>query len=227
VLFSGVNRVAASLLARAGFRVVVPDGQGCCGALHLHWGDRDGARRLARRNVRTFAGVDFIVTTAGGCGATMRDYGHLLADDQEASALSARVRDVTELLAEHLPGPRQPVRLAVTYHEACHLAHGQRVREAPRILLRAIPGLSLVDLPEADLCCGSAGVYNLLEPDIAGRLLARKLDRIASTGAAWVATGNPGCLLQIRQGLAARRALVRAVHPIEILAWSVEGRGPA
>jgi glycolate oxidase iron-sulfur subunit len=115
----------------------------------------------------------------------------------------------------------------VTYHEPCHLAHGQRVREAPRAVLRAIPGLRLVELAESDVCCGSAGVYNLLEPEIAGQLLARKLDRIAATGAGVVATGNPGCLLQLRQGLAERGLAVRAYHPVELLWWSVEGREPA
>jgi glycolate oxidase iron-sulfur subunit len=205
---------------------VVPEGQTCCGALHLHWGDRAGGRERARRNVAAFAGADWIVTNAAGCGATLREYRHLLEDDVHAGDLARRVRDVTELLAEHLPGPRQPLDLTVTYHEPCHLAHGQRVREAPRTILRAIPGLRLVELAESDFCCGSAGVYNLLEPELAERLLARKLDRIGATGAQVVASGNPGCLMQLRQGLAARGLAVRAYHPVELLAWSVEGRDP-
>ena len=184
-----------SLLARAGYRVVVPDGQGCCGALHLHWGDRAAGRARARQNLAAFADADWIVTNAAGCGAALRDYGHLLGDDPRASALAARVRDVTELLAEHLPGPRRPLDLTVTYHEPCHLAHGQRVREAPRTILRAIPGLRLVELAESDLCCGSAGVYNLMEPEIAGQLLVRKLDRIATApGARGRAVGERGDL---------------------------------
>jgi glycolate oxidase iron-sulfur subunit len=226
VLFPEINRATVALLARAGYRVVVPGGQGCCGALHLHWGDRAAARELARRNLAALGDADWIVTNAAGCGAAMRDYGHLLGEDPQALALAGRVRDVTELLAEALPGPRGSLDLTVTYHEPCHLAHGQRVREAPRALLRAIPGLRLVELPESDLCCGSAGVYNLLEPEIAGRLLTRKLDRVAGTGAAVVATGNPGCLLQLRRGLADRGLAVRAYHPVEILAWSIEGTGP-
>jgi glycolate dehydrogenase iron-sulfur subunit len=224
LLFPEVNEATARLLVRAGYTVLNPPGQGCCGALHLHWGDREPARRLARANLAAFAGSDWVVTNAAGCGTALRDYGHLLADDPAASVLAERVRDVSELLAAALPGPRQPLQLTATYHEPCHLAHGQRVREAPRALLRAIPGLRLIELPESDLCCGSAGVYNLLEPEIAGRLLARKLDRIAATGAEVVVSGNPGCLLQLRQGLAERGLAIRAHHPIELLAWSVEGR---
>jgi glycolate oxidase iron-sulfur subunit len=226
VLFPEVNRATARLLARAGYTVVIPSGQGCCGALHLHWGDREGARRLARANVAAFGDVDWVVTNAAGCGTALRDYGHLLADEPGATALAGRVRDVTELLAAALPEPRHPLPLTVTYHEPCHLAHGQRVREAPRTLLRAIPGLRLVELPDADVCCGSAGVYNLLEPGIAGQLLERKLDRIAETGADVVASGNPGCLLQLRVGLAERGLTIRAHHPVELLSWSVEGAVP-
>jgi glycolate oxidase iron-sulfur subunit len=224
--FPEVTRAAADLLSRAGYAVAVPPAQGCCGALHLHWGARGQARRLARANVAAFAGVDWVVTSAAGCGATLADYGHLLPDDAAAAALAARVRDVSQLLAEALPEPRHRLDLTVTYHEPCHLAHGQRVREAPRRLLQAVPGLRLVELSESDLCCGSAGVYNLLEPDIARALLDRKLERITATGADVVVSGNPGCLLQLRMGLAERGLAVRAHHPVEILAWSVEGRVP-
>jgi glycolate oxidase iron-sulfur subunit len=222
-LFPEVNRATAELLARAGYRVVVPPAQRCCGALHLHWGDRAGARDLARANLAALAGADWVVTNAAGCGAALRDYGHLLGE-APAAALASRVRDVSELLAEALPAPRHPLPLRVTYHEPCHLAHGQRVRTAPRRLLQAIPGLELVELEEADLCCGSAGVYNLLEPGIASRLLARKLERIAATGATVVASGNPGCLLQLRVGLVQRGLPIRACHPVELLAWSLAGR---
>jgi len=224
LLFPEVTGATARLLQRAGYTVLVPPAQGCCGALHLHWGDRAEARRLARANVAALADADWVVTNAAGCGTALRDYGHLLPEEPAAAALAARVRDVTELLAAALPEPRHPLPLTVTYHEPCHLAHGQRVREAPRALLRAIPGLRLVELRESDLCCGSAGVYNLLEPEIAGALLARKLDCIAETGADVVATGNPGCLLQLRMGFAARGLRIRAHHPVELLAWSVEGQ---
>jgi glycolate oxidase iron-sulfur subunit len=226
LLFPEVNAASARLLARAGYAVTRPAAQGCCGALHLHWGDREAARRLARANVAAFAGVDRVATNAAGCGTALRDYGHLLPDAPAAAVLAGRVRDVSELLADALPEPRHPLDLTVTYHEPCHLAHGQRVREAPRALLRAIPGVRLVELAESDLCCGSAGVYNLLEPEIAGRLLGRKLDRIAETGADVVVSGNPGCLLQLRMGLAERGLAIRAHHPVELLDWSVEGRTP-
>src|SRR5262249_60882400 len=139
-----------------------------------------------------------LVQNGACCAPALRDYGHPPGTDPRAFALAGRVRDVSELLAEHLPGPRQPLDLTVTYHEPCHLAHGQRVREAPRALLRAIPGVRLVELPESDLCCGSAGVYNFMEPEIAGQLLDRKLDPIATTTATVVASGNPRCVLQMR-----------------------------
>jgi len=226
LLFPEVNRATALLLARAGYRVMMSPAQGCCGALHLHWGDRVGARRLARVNVQALAGVDWAVTNAAGCGMALREYGQLLPDDPTAWDLAGRVRDVSEVLASALPEPRRPLPLTVTYHDACHLAHGQRVREAPRALLRSIPGLRLVELAESDLCCGSAGVYNLMEPEVAGRLLQRKLDRIVETGAEVVAAGNPGCLLQLRMGFAERGLEIRAHHPVELLAWSVDGGQP-
>ncbi len=224
LLFPAVNEMTAGLLARAGYRVLMPRAQGCCGALHLHWGDREGARRLARVNVGALGHADWVVTTAAGCGVALRDYGHLLGGDPAAERMANRVRDVSELLASALPEPRHPLPLCVTYHEPCHLAHGQRVREAPRALLQAIPGLRLVELAESDLCCGSAGVYNLMEPEIAEKLLQRKLDRITETGAEVVASGNPGCLLQLRKGLSERGLRIRAHHPVELLAWSIEGR---
>jgi glycolate oxidase iron-sulfur subunit len=224
-MFPEVNRLSALLLARAGYRVVIPGGQGCCGALHFHWGDRAGGRAIARPNLRAFEGVDWVAVNAAGCGATLREYGHLFPDEPAATALAARVRDVTELLAAAIPGPLRPLALTVTYHEPCHLAHGQRVREAPRALLRAIPGLTLVELPESDLCCGSAGVYNLLEPAIAATLLERKLDRIVETGARTVVSGNPGCLLQLQAGAAARGLRLETIHPVELVARAVEGIG--
>lgn len=220
-LFPGVNEQTARLLSLAGYDVVVPEGQGCCGALHLHGGRLEEFRRLARDLSRRFpADVDHVVVNAAGCGSAMKEYGHWLPDDGPAAALAARTRDVSELLAE-AELPLRRLEAVAAYHDACHLAHGQRIRSEPRALLARIPGLTLVDLPEADLCCGSAGVYNLLEPQMADRLLDRKVSNIAATGARLVVAGNPGCLLQIAKGCRAHGLDVEVVHPVELLARAV------
>ena len=214
-LYPGVNRDTAQLLALAGYEVVVPAAQVCCGALDLHAGLADAFRARARALAAAFPDdLDFVVTNAAGCGSAMKAYGHWL---REAADLGAKTRDVLELLAE-AELPLGPLALTVTYHDACHLAHGQRVRQEPRALLRRIPGLTLVELADSDLCCGSAGVYNLLEPRIARALLEQKLARIAATGARVVAAANPGCLLQIASGCRARGLDVEIVHPVELLA---------
>jgi glycolate oxidase iron-sulfur subunit len=220
-LYPGVNRDTARLLALAGYDVVVPGAQGCCGALELHAGRVDALRARARALVAAFPeDLDFVVANAAGCGSAMKEYGHWLP---EAVGFAERVRDVVEVLGEaDLPLGR--LDLTVTYHDACHLAHGQRLRQEPRALLRRIPGLRLVELGDSDLCCGSAGVYNLLEPALARELLAAKVERIAETGARVVATGNPGCLLQIAQGCRERGLDVTLVHPVELLARAVEAR---
>jgi glycolate oxidase iron-sulfur subunit len=222
-VFGHVNAAAVRALTRSGVAVVVPPAQGCCGALHLHSGERDAARGLARRVVDAFPSqLEAIVVTAAGCGSTLREYGELLADDaaygERAQRFAGRVRDVTEVLdavgaAPADVGPRR----RVTYHDACHLAHAQGVREAPRRLLARVPNLELVELPEADVCCGSAGSYNLTEPAMARRLRERKVDHILATGAEIVAVANPGCALQIAAGLKARGSSVRVVHPVELL----------
>jgi glycolate oxidase iron-sulfur subunit len=216
-LYGDVNRDAARLLALAGWDVVVPRAQGCCGALDLHAGRVDVLRRRARALVRALPDdVDWVVTTAAGCGSAMREYGHWLPDDA-AARLASRTRDVTELLAEaELPLSELP--LTVTYHDACHLAHGQKVRQAPRTLLARIPGLVLVPLADSELCCGSAGVYNILQPEMAERLLEQKVARIAETGARAVVSGNPGCLLQIASGCRRRGLDVEVLHPVTLLA---------
>jgi len=221
-LFGEVNVAAIRVLTRHGVAVVVPPAQGCCGALHLHSGAPDAARRLARRNLQVFpADLDAVVVTAAGCGSAMKEYVHLLAEDASAARahqFSGQVRDLTEFLAElDLPPPARSLPLRATYHDACHLAHAQGVRAAPRRLLASIPGLELVELTEADVCCGSAGSYNLSEPAMARRLRERKLDHIAATGASCVVAANPGCALQIRAGLAARGLAVRVAHPVELL----------
>jgi glycolate oxidase iron-sulfur subunit len=223
VLFADTNAAAVRVLTRAGVSVVVPRAQGCCGALHLHAGERDAARELARRTVHAFPDdVDAVVVTAAGCGAAMKGYAELLADDPLAAAarrFAARVRDVTEYaVGLELPALVRPLRMRATYHDACHLAHAQGVRSAPRELLARIRGLELVSLAESDVCCGSAGSYNLTEPAMARRLRERKIDHIAATGATCVVAANPGCTLQIRAGLAARGLPVRVAHPIELVA---------
>jgi len=219
-VYPGVNRDTARLLSVAGYDVIVPRAQGCCGALELHAGRLDALRLRARALAGAFGdGVDLVVTNAAGCGSAMKEYGHWL-DDPQVKALAAKTRDISEVLAGS-ELPLSALDVTVTYHDACHLAHGQRIRSEPRELLRRIPGLRLVELPESDLCCGSAGVYNLLEPDVARRLLDRKIDRIVGTGARIVAAGNPGCLLQIQSGCRERGLDIEIVHPVELLARAV------
>jgi glycolate oxidase iron-sulfur subunit len=218
-LFGDVNHDTIRLLALAGWDVVVPRGQGCCGALELHAGGIDAFRRRASALAASFPDdLDWIVTNAAGCGSAMREAGHWLPAS-EAAGVAARVRDVTELLVDG-DLPLAPLSLTVTYHDACHLAHGQKVRAQPRALLRQIPSLTLVELPDSDLCCGSAGVYNVLQPEMADRLLDLKLDRIAETGATVVATGNPGCLMQLAKGARVRGMHLTLAHPVTLLARS-------
>jgi glycolate oxidase iron-sulfur subunit len=233
-MFPGVNAATVRLLSAAGCEVVVPPGQGCCGALHSHSGDADGARHLLRRNIEAFeaagemAGpVDAVVVNAAGCGSAMKECDRLLADEpawaERARALAARTRDALELLAESSDLPlTRPVEARVAYHDACHLAHGQGVRSGPRELLARIPGLSLVPLADADRCCGSAGIYNLLHPDAAASILEPKLARVADSGATVLAAANPGCLMQIAAGARAAGLDVRTAHPIELLDQALE-----
>lgn len=222
VLFSATNAATARIVAACGYEVVSPKTQGCCGALHLHGGEREAARSLARANVDAFASDGWIVTNAGGCGAMLREYGELLRDDpayaERARAFSARVRDVSEVGVEldaARLAPLPPVRVA--YHESCHLAHAMGVRATPREMLQRIPGVELVELEEADVCCGSAGSYNLLQPEIAERLGRRKAERIRASGAELVAVGNPGCALQIQAMLDAVGSSVQVLQPVELV----------
>ncbi len=229
-LLPQINRATIRVLSAAGYDVVAPREQGCCGALHLHAGEMGEGRALARAVIGTFerAGVDFVVANAAGCGATMKGYGQLLARDEawraRAEAFSGKVRDVTEVLAETtFEGRLRPLPLSVAYHDACHLAHAQGIRREPRQLLQQIPALSLIELAESDVCCGSGGVYNLLQPELAGSLRRRKVDHIQATGAGLVAAGNIGCLLHIRSGLVQAGLAIRTVHPVELLDWSLNG----
>jgi glycolate oxidase iron-sulfur subunit len=228
VFFSDVNAATARVLAAEGYEVAAPADPRCCGALQLHSGDDGPARELARRTIEAFDDCDLVAINAAGCGSAMKDYGHLLRDDPEwaeqAAAFSARVRDVSELLSAEAPrAPRHPLPMRVAYHDACHLAHAQAVRSEPRGLLRDIPELDLVEPADWEICCGSAGIWNLVNPEPAAELGRRKARNLLATDADVVAAGNPGCALQI--GLHAERLgrELRVVHPVELLDMSIRG----
>lgn len=217
--FAHVNAATVRVLSENGYEVIAPQDQGCCGSLLVHEGEREQGKQLARQTIDCFeqANVDLIVVNAAGCGSAMKEYGELLHADpvyaERAKTFSRKVRDISELLAETpLRGALQPLGLTVTYHDACHLAHGQKIRREPRMLLKAIPGLQLVELKESDFCCGSAGTYNLRHPDLAQQLLDRKIERIKETGADIVVSGNLGCSLQIEKGLRERGLSIRVMH---------------
>ena len=234
VLYGDVNADTATLLAANGCEVLVNRRQGCCGALHGHNGYGEDAKALARRLVDAFTpldGLDAIVVNSAGCGSMTKDYGHLLADDPayaaRAAAFAAKVRDVCEFLDDL--GWTAPLRAAagppvtMTYHDACHLAHGQGVRDAPRALLSRLPNVRWAVLPESEVCCGSAGIYNFAEPDMARRLQARKLEQVLATGASTVAAGNPGCLSWIKAGLQERGLPdIRVAHPVTLMAEALD-----
>ncbi len=227
LIFSDVNRDTAEVLAHNGCEVVTPPDQHCCGSLHAHNGEWELAQELARRNIDQFPpeSFDAIISNAGGCGSHLKHYARLLADDvryvERARLWDAKVKDIHEWLAftgiESPPAAGAPQQV-VTYHESCHLCHGQKVSAQPRSLLRAIPGVRLVELPEASWCCGSAGIYNLTQPEMAGQLLQRKVEHIVTTRAQVVATGNPGCLLQLINGCRDRGLELRVAHPVTLLA---------
>jgi glycolate oxidase iron-sulfur subunit len=232
VFFSGVNEATVRVLAAEGFEVFAPPAPRCCGALLLHSGAEPEAVALARETITAFEDCDAVVVNAAGCGSAMKDYGHLLADDpawaDRAAAFSAKVRDVTELLVDDVPegdgrARRHPLPLRVAYHDACHLAHAQGVRNQPRALLRDIPGLELAEPADWEVCCGSAGIYNLLQPSAAAELGRRKADNLADTGAEAIVAGNPGCTLQIAAHLAATGRGVPVYHPVELLDASIRG----
>ena len=236
VFFPQVNAATARVLATEGCDVIIPRGQGCCGALSLHAGREAEAVAFARQTIETFeqAGVDAIVVNSAGCGSAMKEYKRLLGGDGQdlgwagrAAALSARVRDFTEFLTELGPtAPRHPLPVTAAYHDACHLAHAQRITRQPRELLRAIPELRLVELADAGNCCGSAGVYNLLQPEAAAELGARKAQAVLDAGAPLLISANPGCTLQIAAALADRGEHVEVAHVAEILDASLRGLPP-
>jgi len=236
VLFSEVNQDTVEVLAWNGCEVHTPPHQYCCGSLHAHNGELELAAELARRNLDQFPPerYDAILSNAGGCGSHLKHYGRLLAGDRRyrdcARLWDEKLKDVHEWLVAigwRRPRPNGQPPLRVTYHESCHLTHGQKVVEAPRDLLQSIPNVSWVELPEANWCCGSAGIYNLLQPDMANRLLERKLQHIRATGADVVANANTGCLLQLIQGVRRAGLPIRVVHPMTLLAEAYcRGGGP-
>jgi glycolate oxidase iron-sulfur subunit len=230
VFFADVNEATARVLAADGFEVHAPREPRCCGALELHAGE-DGAREQARATIAALEGYDHVVVNAAGCGSAMKDYGHLFRDDSEwadrAARFAEKVRDANELLAEAGPrAERRPLRMKVAYHDACHLAHAQAVRSQPRDLLRGIPGLELVEPPEWEICCGSAGVFNLLKPEPAAELGERKARNLLDTGAEVVAAANPGCALQIAAHSERLGRRLEVLHPMQLLARSIRPYSP-
>jgi glycolate oxidase iron-sulfur subunit len=230
ISFARLNEATVRVLQKNGCEVTVPADQGCCGALHVHAGIRDEARRLARRNIDALlkidalldGGFDAIITNAGGCGSTLKEYGELLEHDAEyaekSRRFSALVKDVNEFLASiELNPPMRVLPLTVTYQDSCHLAHGQKIRSAPRKLLASIPGLELREMQLSDLCCGSAGIYNVVHTGMAMSLLKKKMDSVNATGAPVIAAANPGCMLQLRAGVQKFGQGQRVAHVVEIL----------
>jgi glycolate dehydrogenase iron-sulfur subunit len=228
VMFGPTNAATVRLLNRAGLDVVVPPNQACCGALFAHSGNLEAARQSARQNIAQFESLNcqWLLTNAAGCGSTLKEYGQLLRQDsawaERARQFAAKIRDLTEFLVANPPAPEaqdrsQPCSVKVTYHDACHLAHAQRITQAPRDLVKAVAGKNFVELPEADVCCGSAGTYNLTEPAMARRLQTRKVENILKTGAQILVTSNPGCILQIQAGLRQAGANIEVLHIADFL----------
>lgn len=224
VAFSELNRATIRVLQANGCEVVVPESQVCCGALPAHAGVRDVARKLARMNLQAFPAGDFdaVITNAAGCGSTLKEYAHLLdsadTDHLPAAAFASGVRDTSEFLADlGLIAPMRGMPLRVTYQDSCHLAHGQKIREAPRKLVRSVPGVELIEMQFADQCCGSAGVYNVTETEASMELLALKMNCVQEANAEVIVTSNPGCILQLRAGVAIHRTNQEVLHVIELL----------
>jgi glycolate oxidase iron-sulfur subunit len=229
-LLSQVNAASVRVLAAEGCEVVAPQGQPCCGALLVHAGEETAAVELAKRTIDAFerANIETVVTNAAGCGSNVKEYGHLLRDELEyagrAKAFAAKCKDISEVLAELEPrAKRQRLKLRVAFHDSCHLQHAQGVRLQPRALLSGIPGLELAEIPEAAICCGSAGIFNLVQPDAANELGDRKAGLIEALKADVVATGNPGCILQMQSALARGGLKTAVVHTIQILDASIRG----
>ncbi len=224
ISFARLNEASTRVLQKNGCDVDIPNKQTCCGALHVHAGRREEARALARTNIDVLldGNYDAIITNAAGCGSTLKEYGELLKHDAnyaaKASEFSGRMKDITEFLASIELNPEmKPLPVTVTYQDSCHLAHGQKIRMAPRKLLRAIPGLTFREMPLSDLCCGSAGIYNILHTDLSMSLLQKKMERVSSTRTKIIATANPGCMLQLEAGVRKFGGGNRVMHVVELL----------
>jgi glycolate oxidase iron-sulfur subunit len=228
--FPGVNAATARVLAMEGCDVVIPKSQGCCGALSLHSGRSAEAKAFAKQTIESFADVETVVVNAAGCGSAMKDYADVLADEpgwaERAKAFTAKTRDLAEYLAELGPrATRHPLEITVAYHDACHLAHAQGIRAQPRALLNDIPGLEIREIADPDICCGSAGVYNLLQPEAAAELGDRKARNVSAAGADLLVAANPGCSLQIATALRRRGEEIAVAHTAEVLDASIRGIG--
>jgi glycolate oxidase iron-sulfur subunit len=228
-MFPETNAATARVLQENGCEVVIPPRQVCCGAIHYHSGVESPALLLARQNIAAFlgAGVDAVIVNAAGCGAMLKDYAHILPADihDDATRFVAKVKDISEFLMALGPiPPRNSLPMKVTYHDACHLCHGQQIRSQPRALLSMIPGLELVPLEETEICCGAAGTYNLSQPEMSERLGRRKMDHIEATGAPMVVTGNVGCILQIARKIKERNSPIEVAHPIDLLDRAYSGK---
>jgi glycolate oxidase iron-sulfur subunit len=230
--FRAINDATIRVLTANGCEVVIPQNQRCCGALHVHAGEAETGRALARANIEAFEpfACDYIIINSAGCGSNLKEYGHLLRDDpayaRRATAFSSKMKDISEFLAMIDLNPKLgQVQRRVTYHDACHLAHGQKIKNQPRALLKRIPGLELVDLQESDWCCGSAGIYNITNQEMAGQLLERKMGHIEQTRAQIVATGNPGCIMQIAYGARQRELPLEVLHPVQLLDQAYQAGG--
>ncbi len=226
LIFSDASRATIRLLSELGYRVITPRNQVCCGAPHMLSGDLPGLKEAAHQNISIFNeySVDFIVTDCGGCGAELKKYAHHLHEDPTAVHFSSQIRDISQLLALHrdeLRAKMAELPLKVTYHDPCHIAHCQGIRNEPRELLKMIPGISYRELEAADSCCGSAGTYNIAHTEMSDKILQRKLDNIRASGAELLVTSNPGCLLQLKKGLAEQLPDVKLLHLTELLALSM------
>jgi glycolate oxidase iron-sulfur subunit len=230
VLFPEVNEATVRVLAENGCEVVIPQGQGCCGALSLHSGRLSESREFARSNIEVFENPDFdmIIVNSAGCGSAMKEYGEILKRDsryaERGEKLGKKVKDIMEFLSDiGIQGELKELKLRVTYQDACHIVHAQRIKSHPRKIINQIPGIEFIELPESDICCGSAGIYNLVEPEMSEKLLKRKISRLKETEADVLVAGNPGCLLQIGMGIRGYGLNIKTAHPVELLDWAYRG----